>query len=147
MLPPMGIPYSIDCGTGIIRIGNDIVLEPGQAKAVIVPRIADLLRASRDHGNGYEWLTLSGLAFGGQAATLALGFHDGRFEQASWSVELPGEAEGDGPTRAMIDDEVSFVRHVLINQMGIRPGDMPWGKVWSQFDARGFLASHGFRYR
>lgn len=143
----MGIPYSIDSGTGIIRIGNDKVLEPGQAKALIAPRIADLLATTRDHGNGYEWLTMRGLTFGGQPATLALCFHEGCFEQASWSVELPGEAEGGGPTRATIDDEVSFVRHVLVSEMGIRPGDMPWGKVWSQFDAKGFLASHGLRYR
>jgi hypothetical protein len=30
--------------------------------------------------------------------------------------------------------------------MDIRPGDMSWGQVWSQFDPKGFLASHGLRY-
>jgi len=143
----MSLPCSIDSGTGVIGLGHGILLEPYRTKASIIPQLADLPIRTRDHGNGYEWLTIGGLAFGGAPATLALCFHDGRFEQASWSVELPGtETEGGWPTREAVDREVSFVRDVLIREMDIRPGDLPWGKIWSQFDPRGFLASHGLRY-
>ncbi len=138
----------INKDTGEIRIGDHGILQPNQARGSIEPLIADLLVCSRDHGNGFEWLYLRGLTFGGQPVGLSICFHDGCFEQASWSVNLPDAAtEGGWPTREAIDCELSFVRETLVREMNIRVGKMPWGEVWSSFDAKGFMAANGLCYR
>ena len=134
----------IDRATGAIRIGDLALLTPNAAKASVEPQIAGLLAGSRDHGNGYEWLNLRGLTFGGEAASLSLCFRDGLLSEASWSVAL-GE-EGGWPTKKAIDREVSFMRNALAKDMGIKPGRLPWGEVWCLFDARGDTASSGLRY-
>ena len=135
----------IDRATGEIRIGDRALLKPNDAKTSVEPQIAGLLAGSRDHGNGYEWLNLRGLTFGGEVASLSLCFREGLLSEASWSVAL-GEAGG-WPTKKAIDREVSFVRNALANGMGIKPGRLPWGEVWCLFDARGDAASSGLRYR
>lgn len=141
-------PFAIDAATGSIRIGDAILLEPRQRIAAIESKIAGWLIGSRDMGNGYAWLSLNGLSFGGEPAGLALCFHDGRFEQASWNVDIPGATLDDGwPTREAIDAEIAFVRRVLADGMGLRPGKTLWGELWCDFDAKGFLASNGLRYR
>lgn len=145
----MAIAFWIERSSGCIRIG-DVRLEPGQAKGEIEPRVAPLVGGSRDHGNGYEWLELRGLSFGGEAAALSLCFHDGRFEEASWSVQLPDAPEG-WPTREAIDAEIAFVRRILASQLDFDPAReemrFAWGEVWSSLDPKGFLASNGLRYR
>lgn len=142
----MAAALRIDRHTGDIRIG-DIVLHPNQTKSSIEPMVADFLEGSRDHGNGFEWLYLRGMTFGGQPAWLSICFHDGRLDQASWSVQLPdAPSEGGWPTREAIECELSFVRESLMREMNIQLGEMPWGKVWSSFDAKGFLAANGLRY-
>lgn len=134
--------------TGSIRVGDIAVLEPNQTKVSVGPLLADLLEGSRDHGNGFEWLYLRDLTFGGQPAKLSICFHDGHLEQASWSVQLhDAPMEGGWPTREAIDSELSFVREVLVRDMEIHPGRTPWGEVWSSFDAKGFMAANGLRYR
>ena len=138
----------INKDTGEIRIGDHVLLQPNQAKSSIEPLVADLLEGSRDHGNGFEWLYLRGLTFGGQPAGLSVCFRDGRLEQASWSVYLPdAPTEGGWPTREAMDRELLFVRETLAREMNIRAGKMPWGEVWSSFDAKGFMASNGLRER
>ncbi|SEJ84784.1 hypothetical protein SAMN05518849_115102 [Sphingobium sp. AP50] len=133
--------------TGEMRIGDLALLQPYQTKGSIEPQVADLLEGSRDYGNGYEWLYLGGLTFGGLSARLALCFHNGSLEQASWNVQLPdAPAEGGWPTREAIDCELSFVRDTLVRDMNIHAGQMPWGEVWSSFDAKGFMAANGLRY-
>lgn len=144
----MTAAFSIDPATGAVRIGDAGLLAPNQSKDSVEPAVARFLTQSRDLGNGYEWLTLGGLTFGGQPATLSLCFHDHRFEQASWSVQPPdAPMEGGWPTREAIDAELSFVRKVLTQDMGLHVGKTAWGEVWSRFDARGFLAGNGLRYR
>ena len=117
----------------------------------VEPLIADLLDAPRFHESGYAWLYLRGVTFGGQPASMGLCFHDGRLEQVSWSVQLPNASmQGDWPSREAIEEEISFVRGVLAGEgMDIQNGaiEFPWGEVWSGFDAKGFLASNGLRYR
>ena len=147
----MTTSFSIDPDTGSICIGDRIRLEPCQSKASTQGQIEDWLVASQDHGNGYDWLHLDGLGFGGQPAALALCFNHGRLEQVSWSVLLPGASMQDGwPTREAIDDEIDFVRAAL-GEIGLmasgKSRTFAWGEVWSDFDPRGFLASHGLRYR
>lgn len=141
---------TIDPQTGSLSVGR-IRLEPLQSRSEIEPQIAELVRGSRDHGNGYEWLFLRGLSFGSQPAFVGLCFYDGRLEEASWSVELPhAPKEGGWPTRQAIDEEVAFVRRTLAKD-GLNLGDSPnkfaWGEAWSNFDAKGFVASNGLRYR
>ena len=144
----MVAPIFIDRATGNIQIGDLALLKPNDAKASVEPQIATLLAGSRDHGNGYEWLDLLGLTFGGEVAALSLCFHDARLCQASWGVQLPGvPMEGGWPSKKEIDDEISFVRKILAKEMGIKPGKMAWGDVWCQFDSRGYIASNGLRYR
>jgi hypothetical protein len=146
----MGEPISIDPRTGSINVG-EARLKPLDTKAETEPLIANLLDAPRFHENGYEWVYLRGLTFGGQPASMGLCFHNGRLEQASWSVQLPNAPmQGDWPTREAIDDEIAFVRGILASDgMDVRKGAMEffWGEVWSDFDAKGFLASNGLRYR
>lgn len=138
----------INRNSGEIRIGELALLQPRQSKGSIEPLAADLLEGSRDHGNGFEWLYLRGLTFGGQPAWLSICFHDGRLKEASWGVQLPdAPTQGGWPTREAIDDELSFVRETLIREMNIHTGQMPWGEVWSIFDAKGFMAANGLRYR
>ncbi|MDB5666075.1 hypothetical protein [Cypionkella sp.] len=103
----------------------------------------------RDMGNGYVWLDVEGLTFGGAAAVLALAFFEGRFCEASWAVMLFGEADG-WPTGEAMVREVTFVRGVLREQVGLAAGRgaarFEWGEVWSGIDLRGGSASHGLRY-
>ena len=146
----MGTQLTIDAQTGSLSVGG-VRLQPLQSKSEVEGQTALLVKGSRDHGNGYEWLFLGGLTFGGQPASVDLCFHDGRLEQASWSVQLPdAPMEGGWPTREAIDKEVAFVRGTLA-QYGLNIGDNPkkfsWGEAWSSFDAKGFLASNGLRYR
>ena len=67
------------------------------------------------------------------------------------AVELrDAPKDGGWPTRQAIDEEVAFVRGIL-TQDGLNIDDDPkkfnWGEAWSSFDAKGFLASNGLRYR
>lgn len=144
---PMAPSFSIDEQTGDIRIGDTIVLKSGEQRAAAELQVATLADRSRDHGNGFSWLHLRGLTFGGQPAHLSLYFYDNLLDKASWSVRLPNaEMDGGWPTRDAIYAEVAFVHHTLIDEMGIRAGSLPWGEAWSRFDAKGFSADNGLRY-
>ncbi len=147
----MNASISIEQQTGDICLGGQIRLKAGQPKSIVEPMVGEWLAGSRDFGNGYEWLHLRHLSFGGEPAGLGLCFHDGFLEQVSWSVNLPNAPmEADWPTKEAIDDELSFVRDELARQLHLIPGQtevtFDWGKVWSVFDAKGFLASNGVRY-
>jgi hypothetical protein len=68
-----------------------------------------------------------------------------------FAVSLPNAMLENGwPTRATIDQEISFVRKELGKQLGrtFESGQerFPWGVIWSQFDPKGVLASAGLRY-
>lgn len=141
----------IDPRTGIVSVGDVMQIMPFETQSEIAPRVAEWLQRSRDHGNGYAWLTLTGLEFGGRSAVLRLGFHDERLAQFDWSVSLSdAPLEGEMPAREAIDNEIAFVRNTLGRQgIALRVGQarMPWGEVWSMFDAKGGFASNGVRYR
>jgi hypothetical protein len=142
----------IDRRNGCIRLGEEVSLKPYQMRETIEPVVAAWLTGVRDHQNGYVWLNLRGLRFGGEEAGLSLCFHNGRFERAAWSVHLPGAPmEGGWPTRAAIDAEIAFVRKELAAMFGsTKEADQVrflWGEVSSLFDEKGFLASNEIRYR
>lgn len=139
--------FSIDPGTGAILLADHGALSPQKTKEAILAEISNLVSHRRGHANGYEWLHLGGLSFGGESATLAICFLDERLEEASWSVQIKdAPMEGGWPTREAIDSEISFVRRTLAKD-GISLGQHDWGEVWSSFDAQGFLAANGLRYR
>jgi hypothetical protein len=141
------IAFSIDPASGSIRVQDRALLARGQEKEAALAKVGDLVSDTRDYTNGYEWLYLRGLSFGGEAATLALCFLNGRFVEASWSVQLiDAPIESAWPTREAINSEIAFVRGVLAG-MDVPPGEAEWGTVWSRFDAKGFLAANGLRYR
>jgi hypothetical protein len=141
---------SIDPASGALRIGGlTATISAGQKKADIEPLLEPFARGVRDYGNGYEWLNFGGISFGGYPCGLALCFFEDRLVEASWSVALPdAPMEGGWPTRKAIDDEVRFVQKVLTEQLGQPPhaAAFGWGKVWSAFDSKGFLAANGIRY-
>jgi hypothetical protein len=142
----MATAFSIDRHTGTIRIGEIGSFGANQQKVEVVSRVSDLITRTRDVGNGYDWLDLRELTFGGHAATLSLCFHQGSLKQAAWSVHLFDAPAHDGwPTREAIDAELAFVRGTL-HEMGIGTGYLSWGEVWSAFDEKGFLAANGLRY-
>jgi hypothetical protein len=141
----METKFTIDPQTGSLGVG-EVRLRPLQSKSEVELQVAQLIKGSRDHRNGFEWLYLTGLTFGGHPASVGLGFHAGRLEEASWSVQLPdAPTEGGWPTRDAIDKEVAFVRDNLAHD-GLDKR-FSWGEVWSSFDAKGFMASNGVRYR
>ncbi|QDX24871.1 hypothetical protein FPZ54_01720 [Sphingomonas suaedae] len=138
---------SIARETGCVRIGDLAVLGSRHHKSAVEQAVGPLVIGSRDHGNGYEWLDLGGMTFGGEQAALSLCFSSGLLEAISWNVQLPdAPMESGWPTKEAIDSEVSFVRGVLLQEMGIELGSQPWGELWSHFDPRGFMASSGLRY-
>ena len=141
-------PFAIAPKTGDILLGGIISLEPKQAKDLIEPKVLDLLGSSRDHGNGYEWLALQKLSFGGQPAGLSLCFYNGQLQQATWSIQLPGaRVEDNWPTQEAIEAEVTFVKKTLSEEMGLFVGQQAWGEIWSVFDQKGFIASNGLKYQ
>ncbi|WP_294297758.1 hypothetical protein [uncultured Sphingomonas sp.] len=137
--------FTIDPQTGSLGVGN-VRLRPLQLRSEVEPQVAQWIESSRDHGNGFRWLYLARLTFGGQPAFVGLCFRVERLEQASWTVQLPdAPVEGGWPTREAIDSEVAFVREALARD-GLN-ANFNWGEVWSSFDAKGFIASNGLRYR
>ena len=148
----MTYSLSIDAADGSIIIGG--VAGPVQAGApreAVTELLAALATGHRDHRNGFEWFNYGPVEFEGQICHVSLCFHEGRLQQAAWSVTLPGAPmEGDWPTRAAIDAEVAFVRRALKKQLGksLRSGEVAfaWGSVWSSFDPKGFIAANGLRY-
>lgn len=142
----MATEFSIDRHTGTIRIGEATSVAANQSKVDVVSWVGELATGFRDVGNGYEWLDLRKLTFGGHPAALSLCFHQGLLKQAAWSVQLPNAPVEDGwPTREAIDAELAFVRGTL-DEMGVGTGHFSWGEVWSGFDEKGFLAANGLRY-
>ncbi|WP_157093008.1 hypothetical protein [Paraurantiacibacter namhicola] len=146
----MAPAFLIDVVTGRLTIG-EVTLEPHQSKTAAKRCVAPVLTGEKDHANGYEWLYLAGLTFGGRPAALQLCFKQSKLWQASWSVDLPGAPlEVGWPSREAIDNEIASVRAVL-EQSGFkfdgRSARYEWGLVWSGYDPKGHLASNGLRYR
>ena len=145
----MPCEVSIERDTGSLRIGDIGRLTSGQSKADVLVQLEPFVRGERDHRNGYVWLRLDGLTFGGRPAFLALCFHNDRLTEVGWSAKLPGVADG-WPNRKEIDEEVAFVRKTLVTQIGFKTSrsamKFRWGEVWSSYDPRGGQASNGLRY-
>lgn len=143
---------SVDPADGSIRIqGCDLLVGAGLSKAEALTRLSKFLHSQIDHKNGYEWLNLRGISFGGYPAGLSLCFFDGRLQELRFGAGLSDESRGKWPTRDAIDRQVSFVLAELRKQLA-RPfvsssEHFPWGIAWSAFDEKGYVASSGLRYK
>lgn len=148
----MTFDLSIDRDTGSIQLGENIRFQAGNGRDVVSKALATSIRQQRDHGNGYIWLDIEGILFGDRPCTASLCFYNDKLQQVSWSVSLAGaETEGGWPTREAIDNEIAFARAVIEKQLNVALGGhgeaaFSWGRAWSRFDPKGFLASNGLSY-
>ena len=127
-------------------LGRNAEYEPCRAT------LAPLVRGKRDYGNGYCWLTLNRMTFGGEPCGAALCFFENRLKEAAWSVSLSTQKlEGGWPTKESSDAEIAFIRGELVRQLGrsLPTGlaRFDWGEVWSIFDEKGYSARSGLRWR
>jgi hypothetical protein len=142
---------TIDPASGALQLGGlDVTVEAGAARDRVERRLADLIRGRRDHGNGYHWLYLGGLSFGGWRCDVGLCFFEDRLAEASWSATPPERPTDAGwPSPEEIDRELAFVREELKRQLGrdASEASLAWGEVWSVFDPKGGMAANGLRYK
>lgn len=139
----------IDAQSGAILLGTRERIEPWERIDTVAPRVVDLTRFRNDFGNGYEWLHLHQLSFGGCPAHLSLCFEKGRMDMAQLNVTLP-DARDEWPGKAEIDAEIAFVRATLAGMIGFDPAARStaysWGSAWSDYDPKADIASSGLRY-
>lgn len=143
---------TIDPATGAVSLyGISLVLKAGLARDVVAAELAAFFRSERDLRNGYVWLELERLSFGGKPAWVSVCFHQGRLSELHWSVSLRDDvSDTSWPTREESDREVAFLRAVLHPMVGrsfASGGEtFPWGVMWANFDERGGFAGAGLRY-
>lgn len=107
---------------------------------------------TRDLGNGYVWLFLGALSFGGRPAGLSLCFHEEALEMVTFGVSLPDDQMLDGwPSEESSLRQVRFMKKELECQLGVPLEEgiarFAWGCAWSRFDPKGFMASAGVSYQ
>ena len=148
----MAPSIQVDSFDGSVKVFDfGLVLCRGMSQSSAESMLSEFHTGAVDHGNGYSWSNFRGLSLGGMPCGVALGFHQSGLTRVHLGVTMPGvELEGGWPTREAINDEISFVRKVLREQLGREFGDHPeqfnWGFAWSSFDPKGFQATAGIRY-
>jgi hypothetical protein len=141
----------VDPESGALTLTGLARISAGQTRAALEPELRPCVTGQRDHRNGYAWLMVGGLTFGGLPCSLGICFHDGAMSEAGWNLRLPDAALKDGwPTRETSDREVAFCRQVLAGQLGRDVPEegltFPWGRLWCAYDDKGGTASTGLRY-
>ena len=142
----------IDPKSGNVKIGERFLLQSSHSLKDTRKLLADLITNERDIKNGYLWLNIQeNLIFGDLPCALRICFYQSQLKEFSWGVHLPDmELERGWPTRKAIDEEIHFVRNELtiqLRQKVTKDGvEFPWGVIWSIFDQKSFIASHGLRY-
>lgn len=132
--------------------GCNFVVRNGLTEADVKLQLHEFLRSESNHQNGYAWQMCRGFSLERESAGLALCFHLDRLIAVHVGVTLPGiRLEGGWPTKAAIDQEVAFLRTSLGRQLARSfqgsQEEFSWGTAWVLFDAKGFLASAGIRYK
>jgi hypothetical protein len=148
----MSHEITIDPATGAVSIGEiSLTLCEGLAYEAAKSELSSFRRGEQDHRNGYRWLHLHGLSFGGKPAGLGLCFFHNHLCELNWGVSLREDtSDTSWPTQEEYDREIAFHREML-RPMLSRPFSagnerFPWGIVWAVFDAKGGDASAGLRY-
>ena len=143
---------TIDPATGTVSIaGISLTLQAGLPYEQVEATFSSFKQSERDHRNGYRWLDLHRLSFGGKPAGLGLCFFHSHLCELHWDVSLREDtSDTSWPTQEESDQTVVFL-HETLRPMLSRPfssGDerFPWGVVWALYDAKGGFASAGLRY-
>ena|SRR5271154_3657329 len=143
---------SISGINGSIQIaGCAIFLAKGISKDAVLVGMSAFCRSLSGIKSDDEWLKYSGVNFGGLPCEIFLQFGKQSLIEVSLSVTMPGATlEGGWPTREDIDQEISFMRGMLSNQLGrsfeVGIQEFPWGVAYSVFEERGFCVNSGLRY-
>lgn len=143
---------TIDPTTGAVSIGEiSLTLQEGISYVTAKAELSPLQRGEQDHRNGYCWLHLHRLSFGGKPAGLGLCFFNSRLCQLHWGVTLREDASDNSwPTQEESDREVVFLRETLRPMLSrsFSSGEerFDWGSVWAAYDMKGGFASAGLRY-
>jgi len=147
----MAYDLAVDPANGALTLAGWATIGAGQPRSALEPALRPLIKGELDHRNGYVWLTIGGLAFGGLPCTLGLCFNGGAVSEAGWNLEMPDAVLEHGwPTRETSDREVAFCRQVLAGQIGREVPEeglaFAWGRLWCAYDDKGGTASTGLRY-
>lgn len=149
----MNAAFTLSLEDGSIEIDRCATrIDSGLTKAVAMEGLAAFYNGGVDHENGYEWIYLDGLSFGGKPSAMSLCFFRNGLSEVHWSANLPdAQLEEGWPTQASIDREIAFVRRELARLSG-KPSfsghqKFGWGELWSTFDRKGGLATSGLRYK
>lgn len=140
----------VDAKDGTVHIGSAAV-RGGMPLELARDSLEGLLRNERDVGNGYLWLSVSNVAFGGRPGGLSLCFHQGKLEMVTLGVSLPDDELLEGwPTEESSMRQVMFLRKELERQLLVTfqqgVARFSWGSAWSRFDPKGFMATAGVAY-
>lgn len=119
-------------------------------RAVVV--LAPFSLSERDHGNGYQWRSYSGVSINGVPSSFALCFYAGRLMEVHLGLSPSNEATNNvWPSQESVERDVDFLRDSLRQQLSrsFESGTetFPWGSAWVTFDAKAFSLSAGVRYR
>lgn len=148
----MQLSLTISRVDGTISIDSiDYAIGKGTSKSVVESEFARLNKSHIEHGNGYEWITLGGISFGGIPSCLSLCFFLDAVQQVQIGVSiLDVECADNWATRASSEREVEAVCRELGKQLDcdFSSGQVTfsWGTVWSVFDERSCHPSSGLRY-
>jgi hypothetical protein len=154
-----GRAVTFHAADGTIGIaGLATVIGPGLRTDSLPAELAALVGRRLDHGNGWIWHYLEGLALVGQRCTLGLGSFHGHVVHVDWSLTIAGEDYSGGwPSQAAIDREIALGIEFLAGVFGPGPHrdpgggpgyrkDLAWGSAWCGWDAKGGACSTGLRY-
>jgi hypothetical protein len=142
---------ALSAATGAITVeGVDMALSSGVRLDAVQSALANFYCRSVDHNNGYKWLSFGGLSFAGRPCSISACFKHERLTEVHWGVSASDAKEANWPSREDIEEEVTFVRSVLSKSLArsFSSGSesFSWGRVWSVFDPKGFIASTGVQY-
>ena len=166
-MPGDPVPATHDVGKALTFDPRDGTITISGLKTRIGPRLrtdalpadlSPLVSRRRDHGNGWAWGSIEGVALAGQRCTLALGAFRGHVVEVGWSLTVESEDYSNGwPSQAAFDKEIALGIAFLTGVFGPGPytdpgggpgyrKELPWGEVWCGWDAKGGICSSGLRY-
>jgi hypothetical protein len=127
-----GRPLTFDPKDGTIAIyGLKTKIGPRLRTDALSADLAPLVARRRDHGNGWAWGSIEGLALVGERCTLSLGTFHGRVAHVSWGLIVEGEDYSSGwPSQSAMDKERALMIAFLTETFGPGPdADRPAARV------------------
>lgn len=151
------LSLAISPENGEIRIDEiPLTIRPGLEKSEVIKKLHHCYVDSVNDEKGGEWITYSGFNFSGKSLSIILRFDQESLEPwVGFNLTPPDQSiEDEWPSREDIVNEVLFIRKTLGEKLN-RPFDssihegvenFKWGKVWSRFDEKSFMADSGIIY-